>query len=116
MGEPRSYLQDLCYAVLWDTEVLPAPQVLTDISNHRHLAKYVHTVAISVENFGLVDLLHEEVAKQNAQVHPKSTMPPLGLEELGCTRTRLYSATLAQAFERLPHMKRVLLGAAPRLD
>jgi hypothetical protein len=71
--------------------------------------------AIGVGNFGLIDPLYEEDAKQNAQVHPKSATPSLDFEELGRTRTRLDSATLAQAFGRLPHIKQILIGAAPSL-
>lgn len=90
-------------------------QVLPDISNNRHLAKYIRAVAISTKHFGLVDPLHKEVAKAKASVHPKSAMPPLDVEELTRTRTRLDSATLAQALRRFPHIEKTLIGAAPRL-
>jgi hypothetical protein len=63
-----------------------------------------------MEDFGLIDPIHDEEARRLTFRHPTVIASPVTMEALINMRARVDALTILQAFTKLPKLKLVMVG------
>ncbi|KAF2690525.1 hypothetical protein K458DRAFT_427245 [Lentithecium fluviatile CBS 122367] len=91
-------------------------QALVDISSRPRFAQHVQNVAFGMEDFDLIDPIHDEEAKrivsfESRIIHSYVTASPMPVDALLNTRARVDALTILQSLTKFPKLKMVMVGS-----